>query len=347
MKKKKIVSSVFVCAALFLVGCNNDEEGTTSEPVDEEIPVVEEEELQYVTPFTGERVAEEVTVKPIMATINNHPDARPQSGLSSADIVYEMLAEGDVTRFLALYQTDVPDNIGPIRSARSYFVELAKGLDAFYIAHGYSPEAQTMLRNNVVDNINGMHYDGSIFKRSRDRVAPHNSYITGENIEVAADKVGASLLYNKKVSYNFLEEDESAKIGLQANQIDVKYSNNNKFNSTYKYDRENNIYTRLSGGVQTNDYLTGNPIELSNIIVFEMKHSIVDREGRRDIDLLSGGAAYIFQAGTMREVLWKNIDGVLKAVEVDNTEVKLAPGKTWIHFVPTNPGIETTVTYIE
>src|SRR5690606_25562598 len=101
---------------------------------------------------------------------NNHPNARPQSGLASADVVYEMLAEGDVTRFLALYQSEIPDNIGPIRSARSYFIELAKGLDAFYIAHGFSPEAQSMLRNNVVDNINGMYYDGSIFKRSRDRV---------------------------------------------------------------------------------------------------------------------------------------------------------------------------------
>lgn len=346
MKKKNVLGCVLVCASIFLVGCNNDEEGTTLEPI-EELPEVVEEELPYVTPFTGERVAEEVSMKPIIATINNHPNARPQSGLASADVVYEMLAEGDVTRFLALYQSEIPDNIGPIRSARSYFIELAKGLDAFYIAHGFSPEAQSMLRNNVVDNINGMYYDGSIFKRSRDRVAPHNSYISGENVKVAADKVGASLLYNKKVSYNFLEEDESAKAGLEANHINVNYNNNNRFNSSYQYNPESKTYIRESAGVKTIDLLTSNPIELSNILIFEMKHSVIDHEGRRDIDLVSGGAAYVFQEGTMRQVLWKNIDGVLKAVEVDDSEVKLVPGKTWVHFVPTHPGIETAVTYTQ
>ncbi len=60
-----------------------------------------------------------------------------------------MLAEGDVTRLLALYQSEIPANIGPIRSARSYFIDIAKGLDAFYIAHGYSPEAKTMLTNGT------------------------------------------------------------------------------------------------------------------------------------------------------------------------------------------------------
>ncbi|PKC50181.1 hypothetical protein RhiirA1_487131, partial [Rhizophagus irregularis] len=148
-------------------------------------------------------------MRPIIVTINNHPAARPQSGIGSADVVYEMLAEGDVTRFLALFQSEIPENIGPVRSARDYFIELASGLDAFYIAHGYSPEAQTMLVNGIVDNINGMQYDGTLFIRSKDRYAPHNSYISCENVKLGAEKVGASLLYHKKVSYTYYEEDES------------------------------------------------------------------------------------------------------------------------------------------
>ncbi|CAM5214030.1 hypothetical protein UACE39S_04412 [Ureibacillus acetophenoni] len=72
----------------------------------------------------------EANMRPIIATINNHPAARPQSGLGSADVVYEMLAEGDVTRFLALYQSELPEKIGPVRSARDYFIEIALGLDA-------------------------------------------------------------------------------------------------------------------------------------------------------------------------------------------------------------------------
>lgn len=341
MKKKYVFGSILLSGALLLVGCNAKEEESITEPIVEPV----EEEVYYITPFTGEKVSEEVTMRPVVATINNHPDARPQSGIASADIVYEMLAEGDVTRFLALFQSEIPSNIGPIRSARSYFIDVAKGLDAFYIAHGYSPEAHTMLKNKVVDNINGMHYDGSIFKRSKDRVAPHNSYISGENVEVAAEKVGASLLYNNKVSYNFLEEEDIVNTGLDANEVNVNYSSNKRFNSSYEYNPESKTYIRKSAGVQTVDYITGDPVELSNILVFEMTHTVIDREGRRDIDITSGGAAYVFQEGNMRQVLWENDNGLLKAVEVDGTEVKLVPGKTWIHFVPTNPGIDTIVTY--
>lgn len=343
---KRGLFCVLACTTI-LAACGNKEDTTKDknvEELEETVPVTQEETLPYVTPFTGERIANELTMRPVIATINNHPQARPQSGLSSADVVYEMLAEGYVTRFLALFQSEIPDNIGPIRSARSYFIEIADGLDAFYIAHGYSPEAKQMLERGVVDNINGMHYDGTIFKRSRDRVAPHNSYIAGSNIEAAAGKVNASLLYQKKVSYTYYEE-ENVTSGTKADWIHVKYSSNENFNSKYTYDTESKTYSRSSGGNITVDYLTNEPIELSNVLVFEMEHWIIDNEGRREIDIFSGGRAYLFQEGYMREVRWDNKDGVLTAIEADGSEVKLVPGKTWINFVPTNPGIATSVIY--
>lgn len=335
---RKILYVLFAMFVLILSACNKDKDGANVKKD------LEEKKQLYVTPFTGELVEKEITMRPIIATINNHPKARPQSGLSSADVVYEMLAEGDITRFLALYQSNLPSSIGPIRSARSYFVELAKGLDAFYIAHGYSPEAETMLKSGIVDNINGMQYDGTLFKRSSDRRAPHNSYILGENVKKGAQRVNASLLYQKKVSYTYYEEDENVQSGVEANKINVNYGSG-QFNSTYTYDTTLNKYTRTVNGITTTDALTNEAIQLSNILVFEMKHFIVDNQGRREIDIVSGGKAYIFQAGTMREVQWKNIDGVLKAVELDGTEVKLVPGKTWIHFMPTQPGIITSVNY--
>lgn len=338
--------TVLACGSL-LVGCGNKEEvvevnKNTSEEV---IPVTEDIDLPYVTPFTGEGVANKVTQRPVLATINNYPDARPQSGIASADVIYEMLAEGDVTRFLALFQSEIPEDIGPIRSARDYFIELAAGLDAFYIAHGYSPEAHQLLANNIVDHVNGMQYDGILFKRSSERVAPHNSYFPGENIETAAEKVSTSLLYQKKVSYTFYKEDENVKIGTEAESVAITYSHNDSFNSLYTFDRETNTYTRQSGNVLTIDELSNEPLALSNVLFFEMSHSVIDSEGRREIDLTSGGTAFVFQQGIMREVRWENVDGVLKAIEDDGSEVKLVPGKTWVHFVPTNPGIETTVKY--
>ena len=95
--------------------------------------------------------------------VNNHPLARPQSGLNKADIVYEIFAEGNVTRFLAIFQSEQPEKIGPVRSARDYYIELAKGYDSLYIAHGNSPEAKKMLDNGYIDNLNGLYYDGTLF----------------------------------------------------------------------------------------------------------------------------------------------------------------------------------------
>lgn len=333
-----------------MIGCSDKEQ--TEEPVAEkeekDIIVAEAEEiLPFVTPFTGERVAEEVTMRPILATINNHPKARPQSGLAQADVVYEMLAEGDVTRLLALYQSELPESIGPIRSARSYFIDIAKGLDAFYIAHGYSPEAKSMLEQRVVENINGMQYDGIYFERSSARVAPHNSYISGENVKAGADKVRTSLLYQKKVAYPFYEAEDNVKIGITANEISMNYNNSGSFNSHYVYNGETNQYKRYSADVETIDYETNESIELANILFFEMPHRIVDNEGRREITITGGGNAYVAQAGMIREVKWKNADGLLVAVEEDGSEVKLVQGKTWIHFVPTSPGIAASVIYSE
>ncbi|MDN4494892.1 DUF3048 domain-containing protein [Ureibacillus aquaedulcis] len=345
MRKLQFLA-VLACVSL-IVGCGGNEEPAddNNQSTEEVIEVTGDVSSPSVTPFTGERIAREMTQRPILATINNYPDARPQTGIASADVIYEMLAEGDVTRFLALFQSEIPENIGPIRSARDYFIEIAAGLDAFYIAHGYSPEAQQLLESGIVNHVNGMQYDGSLFKRSPDRVAPHNSYFPGENIEAAAEKVSTSLLYQKKVSYTFYKEDESVKIGTEAESVAITYSHNDLFNSLYTYDRDRNTYTRQSGNVLTIDELTNEPLALSNVLFFEMSHSVIDSEGRREIDLTSGGTAFVFQQGIMREVRWENIGGVLKAVEDDGSEVKLVPGKTWVHFVPSDPGMETTVKY--
>lgn len=340
-------SSIYgIVASLFIVipGCSKEKavEEPDQEPIVEEVV---EEKQYYVAPLSGELVEEEVTQRPVMVTINNHPAARPQSGIASADIVYEMVAEGNVTRLLAVFQSELPETVGPVRSARDYFIEMAQGLDAFYIAHGYSPEAKDLLSSGIVDNINGMQYDGTLFYRSTDRVAPHNSYITAENIKEGAERVGASFIYQKKVSQAFYDEDESVKIGIKAKRFDVRYGNNESFHNSYTYSEESNRYERAVGGIVTKDALTNEPIELANVLFFEMPHYTIDSYGRQSLDLTAGGRAYVFQQGYLQEVMWDNIDGQLVAVNIDGSPVKLVAGKTWVHFVSTSPGLATSVTY--
>ncbi|PIC66357.1 hypothetical protein CSV71_10990 [Sporosarcina sp. P21c] len=317
-----------------LGGCSSKDQ---SEPAEQEKP-------NDVSLFTGELITDSIDQRPILATISNIPAARPQSGLSDADQIYEFLAEGQITRYAALFQSKVPDQLGPIRSARDYFVQLAAGMDAFYVAHGYSPDAKKLLDGRVVDHINGINYDGTLFERSADRRAPHNSYISKEHIEEAFSVTNASEKITARPSFSFLNPDESDKIGDMASAVQVSYSSDPNFISTYQYNQQANRYYRSVNGIETVDKLNERRIELANIIVMEMDHQTVDQQGRLAIDLESGGPAMLFHEGIAKSIEWQNKDGFLTPMDQD-MPVKLTAGKTWIHIVPSLSGPFTSVTY--
>src|SRR5690625_550991 len=130
-------------------------------------------------PLTGINTDEGANRRAVGVMINNHPSARPQSGLSQADIVFEMLAEASITRFLALFQSEQPNMVGPVRSAREYYFELANDYDALYVYHGAAEFVNDMIVNRNIDHLNGSIYDndGYLFKRESFRQAPHNSYL--------------------------------------------------------------------------------------------------------------------------------------------------------------------------
>ncbi|WAA12601.1 DUF3048 domain-containing protein [Fervidibacillus halotolerans] len=340
------ILKLFVMAVLvivFTVACGKETETTkdqTNEPEKIEEPVVEEEPVLYQYPLTGIWKEEPSEHRAISVMINNHPAARPQSGLVEADVVYEILAEGGVTRFLAIYQSEMPEKFGPVRSARDYYIELAKGFDSLYIAHGYSPKAKGLLDSGYIDSINGIQYDGTLFKRASFRVAPHNSYISYDNIVEGAKKLGYSL-DGPPESYSFLDEEDEV-TGLDVQTITIDYSNHS-FSVRYEYDPTSKTYRRYSADELTTDYDTGKEVKIANIFIVEMEHTIIDQEGRRAIDLTSGGKALLLQRGKLIQVEWKNVDGRIIPVS-SNEEVSLISGKTWINVVPT---IDQMVSYVE
>jgi major membrane immunogen (membrane-anchored lipoprotein) len=341
--------AVFVLAFLLLLsGCSNKEK--EKEPVKKEKTVTQTEPEQpeqkpvapYFYPLTGVSSETSTDSRAVAVMINNHPKARPQSGLNQADLVYEILAEGDITRFLAVFQSEKPANIGPVRSARDYYIYLAKGLNALYIAHGYSPEAKKLLNNNYIDNLNGMVYDGTLFKRSKTRKAPHNSYITYENILKGAKQKKYSM-EKGPAPLTFLTEEESKNItGTAAKSVKITYSKGGISNSKFEFDAATGKYKRFSGDEQTVDLDTKEPVLVDNIFIVEAKHRFIDSYGRREIDFESGGKAYLLQKGKVNQVEWKNKNGEIVPVK-NGEEVPLVQGKTWINVVPTDPGLEKIV----
>jgi hypothetical protein len=345
MKKWAVAATA---ALLLLSGCSEKEKvNGPKEPVEDVEDVVQEDvnnETPYQYPLTGVGSETKTDGRAIAVMINNHPKARPQSGLNKADIVYEILAEGDVTRFLAVFQSEKPKNIGPVRSARDYYIDLAKGLDAVFIAHGYSAEAQEMLEQDYVDNLNGMVYDGTLFKRASFREAPHNSYITYENLLKGVKEKKYSMDQSPP-AFTFLSEDEDDSItGDEAGSVMISYSAGTIFDSTYEYDPSEGKYSRYSDGDRTVDYDTQEPILIDNLFIIETAHQVIDDVGHKEIDLESGGSGYLLQKGKVMEVEWKNDKGLIVPVR-NGKVVPFVQGKTWVNVVPTNPGLNSSVSF--
>jgi Protein of unknown function (DUF3048) N-terminal domain/Protein of unknown function (DUF3048) C-terminal domain len=331
---KKFTSVILFIFLIFSACSNQEEQNSSSNQQEEEPAAVEVNGEGMVYPLTGKKAADgEMNQRPVAVMINNHPKARPQSGLNKADVVYEALAEGNITRFLAIFQSELPDVIGPVRSAREYYIDLSNGYDALFISHGWSPSAKEKLEAGEADYLNGLFYDGTLFWRADHRKAPHNSYISNENILKGAVTNNYEIA-SEVEPFEFLSEEEQANLtGEKANKVVIKYDKSPTWHVTYEYNRIEQTYSRYSGNEQTVDLESEEPISLSNILVAEMDHKFIDSSGRRGIDLTSGGKAILLQQGRIQEVEWENRNG--RIIPIKNGEsVKFVPGRTWINIVP-------------
>jgi len=331
--RKKAISIVCVSILVLLIGCSKDSKPASSDAGNS----------KGTYPLTGEKAKSGANKRIKAIMVNNHTQARPQSGLSQADIVFEILAEGDITRFLAMYQSEEPDEVGPVRSAREYYFNLADDYDAVYVYHGAAKFVNKMINDENIEYINGAQHDndGTLFKRSTDRKAPHNSYVQFGALENEMKEAG----YDTETDYDPLPfKDKNADVeGDEATNIQVSYSaNSNAYNPTYSYQEDKNVYTRSAGGEQTVEKSDSTPIEVSNLFVIEAPHEVFDDEGRRKIDLDNGGDAYLFQGGKQKKVQWEKKDGQIIPVE-DGEPVGFLPGKTWVNVVPENPGLSQAV----
>ncbi|MBO8157228.1 MAG: DUF3048 domain-containing protein [Bacillaceae bacterium] len=322
-----------------------EKEEEQSEEELEEPEKEEEPELpEYVYPLTGLPAEEPVDNRIVAVMINNLDPARPQSGLLEADIVYEFLAEGPITRFLALYQSQRPEVVGPVRSAREYFIETAKGHGAIYVYHGAATYLEMKLKQGWVDNLNGAYYDNDrhLFKRENFRVAPHNSYLLFDGVYDVAEQRGYEIK-KEHASLPFLTESEiSSMEGEPAESVTITYYSSPLEEVRFEYDPQREKYVRYNDGDKTVDLETKEEITVDNIFIVETSHRVIDDKLRRAIDLTSGGKGYLIHKGMVKEVEWKNTDGRILPY-LNDQPAGFVPGKTWINVIPESPGIAESV----
>lgn len=304
-----------------------------------ETPVPEPEPVKYYSPLTGSEVKDEATTKQAVTgiMIENSPDARPQSGLKESGVVFEAIAEGGITRFLALYQEHKPSLIGPVRSVRMYYVDWVAAFDASVAHIGGSANALKEVRNGKYRDIDQFFNAGSYW-RATDRYAPHNVYTNFKRL----DALNKSKGYTTSKFTGFTRADSEPLEEPKATRITVNVSGP-LFNSSYKYNAKSNTYDRSQGGAAHKDREKG---QISPRVVIAMKvhETRVFEDGwRENIQAIGSGTAYIFQDGDVIKATWKKKSKTAQITFTDSegNDIPLARGQTWITAVPNDTGSVT------
>ncbi len=285
-------------------------------------------------------VNEESKSRPYAIMINNVEGARKlQSGLQDAYMVYELMVEGGITRYLALFLDQTTERIGSIRSARHYYLDYALENDAIYVHHGYSPQAREDWSKLGVDRIEVNESTTGWRDKSASKTYEFTLFTNieklGKGIRSKRTERNKDLLLNYSVDNIDISQMEGA---IPANKVDIKYSSNTTTN--YKYDTDNNIYLRSVNNKSQNDYVTGKQLTVKNIIVYKVKYSNIqgDDKGRQTIDNVGNGTGYYISNGYAVPIAWKKDSRSSATIYKYNNgkEIQVNDGNTFIQIMPDN-----------
>lgn len=319
---------IFIIGAFSGCGGNKDDE-TTQAPQSTEAT----KENVIRNPLTGEAGYDKALLKnrPVFVVVENTPEARPQWGLTSSDIVWEMVAEGGISRMLLMYAdaSRIPEKVGPIRSARHYFVDLVEGFDGLFVHFGYSPLAQSQIANHGVQNINGL-VDNYFYRdTSRNVDSEHTWYTTGEAVQKAIEnkEYRTEIEADYKSPFKFNSKDKT--LSAPCARVYVAFSSS--YTYAYTYNTEKKVYEARLHGESFADS-EGVQQSFKNIIIcYTDVTSLNDNKGRVDFELSEGKGVYISN-GSYTEITWEKgeSDDMLKFYNKVGDELSLNVGRTYI-----------------
>lgn len=283
------------------------------------------------SPLTGAQTAPELATRPVTGImIENSPDARPQSGIDQAGVVFEAIAEGGITRFLTLYQDARPGYIGPVRSLRPYYIDWASSFDASIAHIGGSPEALSQIRSGGKDL--DQFFNSAGYWREPSRPAPHDVYTSFDKL----DALNKSKGYTSSTFTSWPRKSDQKLAAPTASSIDLAISSA-VFNVHYVYDAAYNFYRRSEGGaahLATNSATDKTGVQLAPKVVIAMvtTYSIVDDSGHGGYGTTGNGTVYVFQDGGVTQGTWSKADRSSQIVLKDSAgqDIKLNAGQTWV-----------------
>lgn len=296
--------------------------------------------------LTGFEISDKVlNLRPFAIMINNAPEARPQSGLNKADVVIEVVDEGGITRLIGVFSSQKADVIGPIRSARQYYAELARMFDPIYVFWGTYPEGYKLIENMDMDvltplgdttgasSIQANITDGKDAWRDSSRVAPHNAYSSIDKLMAAAKNNGYSIEGGQS-PLNFkldATDDKKGNVG----DIKIDFSVNN-FAAGFKYDKTSNKYLKSTGGQPSIDRESNEQLSFNNVIalITDIVNS-GDSAGHMIVRTTGSGKAFFFFDGNVVEGTWERngITEPMKFKDAQGNDVLFNRGSTYIGLV--------------
>ena len=275
--------------------------------------------------------------RPIAVMIDNNINAMPQAGLLEADIIYEIIVEGGESRLMLILQDKDLDKIGPIRSARHYFLDYALENDAIYVHYGWSPQAQSDITSLGVDNINGIYESEDSFWRVDDKYAPHNAVTSTKNILEIADRKGYRVEKEKENVLNYVVDEVNLADGEIANTVTIPYSSGNVVK--YEYDEDLKEYVRYSRGEKQVDWDTEKTVTTKNIIIEKARNTTLNDgsgKGRQTLDNIKELDGYYITNGKAIKITCDKTtrSGQTVYKDLDGNEIDVNDGKTFIQICP-------------
>lgn len=318
-----------------------DESGEESGEVSGEEPEVVEEIYTGPKVFSGESRSVAVMID------NDVVAAWPHAGLNNAYMIYEFIIEGGASRLMAFFKEDnLPEHVGPIRSARHYFLDYVQEHDAIYCHFGWSPLAQSNIAKLGINNINGI-YDTYYTRIGPDKTW-HNAFSSKEEIEKFIKRKAYRTIQNQDCILSFNEKDVDLESGEIANTVSCRYST---FHETlFEYDEESKNYlismrnsTNTKNMVPHVDKFTDEQFYTKNILVYKVRDELLndpENKGRRELYNVGSGEGMYFTNGKMIPIKWSKEfhKSPTKYTDMDGNELKVNDGITWVEIVPKDYG---------
>ncbi|OGY21850.1 MAG: hypothetical protein A2126_01555 [Candidatus Woykebacteria bacterium GWB1_45_5] len=276
---------------------------------------------------------------PLAIMVENSVVTRPQSGLSKADIVYEALAEGGITRFAAVFLSQ-SSQVGPVRSARKYYYDWILEYKPVFAHWGGNEGVRAAARQVFgAKDFDQFAIGGAAFYKTC--YGEHCGYTHTDKLWAVADQKGV----NKPVSIESWQfKDDAAAKQPNASEVTIGFQGDRGYIVVWRYDPASNSYLRLNGGAAHTDKETGQQIRVKSVIVNSLQslgYEIVTGVANRNFKTIGENNVKIFQDGGVIEGVWKKSSQEARTHFFDSSgkEVALNRGQIWMEMVPAGSAV--------